>query len=102
MPKILIKVYRENFHFKNIAEFYNLKIWLLKFISFSYFEIVGYVLEDFRAHVVWGPNQSEGHLSILEHLGYPQVTHFDQIGSGEKHVLSLQVPVQNLLRMKKL
>lgn len=60
--------------------------------------IIGFIREEFRAHVVWGPNKCAGHIIlVLQHSCNAKVPDFDYVGFCQEDILCFEVPVKNIL-----
>jgi len=59
-----------------------------------YLVVVGFIGEQFGAHVVRRSDEGAGHVVlVLQDPGDAEVSHLDDVGLGQEDVLCLQVPV---------
>lgn len=63
--------------------------------------VIGFIWEELRTHVVWGPNECAGHvILIFQHSGDAKVSNFDDVGFCQENILSFKVPVKNIPLMQ--
>lgn len=63
--------------------------------------VIGFIGEQLRTHVVWGPNKCAGHIIlVLQNSCNAQVSNFDDVGFSQEDVLRFQVPVKNIFLMQ--
>lgn len=63
--------------------------------------VVGFVGEELRTHVVWGPYECAGHIIVvIQNSCNAEVPNFDDVGFCQEDVLCFQVSMENVPLMQ--